>query len=243
MLRLPAIRGVIDRRILVNFRVTPAALRPLLPAPFRPKLVRGSAIAGVCLIRLCEVRPRFVPRAFGLRSENAAHRVAVEWDADGAVREGVYIPRRDTSSRFNVAVGGRIFPGEHHPAEFRVEESDERLSVALQSADGLTRVRVEARVAGALPASSVFGSLDEASRFFAGGSLGYSATRRAGVYDGLELRSFGWAVEPLEVTGVESTFFGDQTRFPPGSVQFDCALLMRRIAHEWHAHPQLVAPG
>jgi hypothetical protein len=239
MIRLPALRGVIDRRILVNFRVTPAALRAVLPAPFRPKLVGGMGIAGVCLIRLSEIRPPLVPRALGLRSENAAHRIAVEWDDGGTVREGVYIPRRDTSSRFNVAVGGRIFPGEHHPAAFTVEESDERLSVALRSTDGLTRVAVEGRVAAALPAASLFATLGEASRFFEGGALGYSATARPGVYDGLELRSFGWALEPLEVTRVESTFFADPALFPPGSVAFDCALLMRRIAHEWHAQPRL----
>ena len=30
-------------------------------------------------------------------------------------------------------------------------------------------------------------------------------------------------------------------RFPPGAVAFDCALLMREIAHEWHAREELCA--
>jgi hypothetical protein len=32
---------------------------------------------------------------------------------------------------------------------------------------------------------------------------------------------------------VESTFFLDEERFPPGSVEFDSALIVRDIPHEW----------
>ncbi len=57
-MHIPVIRGVIDRRILVNFRVDAAVLARLLPAPFRPELVNGPGMAGVCLIRLKDIRPR-----------------------------------------------------------------------------------------------------------------------------------------------------------------------------------------
>jgi hypothetical protein len=40
-MQIPVIRGLIDRRILVNFRVDPDVLTRLLPIPFRPKLVNG----------------------------------------------------------------------------------------------------------------------------------------------------------------------------------------------------------
>ena len=119
-MQLPVMRGLIARRLLVNYRVEPQTLEWLLPAPFRPKLVAGFAVAGICLIRLEQMRPEFLPSFVGVASENAAHRIAVEWtDADGSVREGVYIPRRDTSSRLNTLVGGRLFPCMHHHADFR----------------------------------------------------------------------------------------------------------------------------
>ncbi len=60
-MRIPVIRGVIDRRILVNYRVDPEVLARMLPAPFRPKLVNGTGMAGVCLIRLKHIRPRLLP--------------------------------------------------------------------------------------------------------------------------------------------------------------------------------------
>ena len=121
-MRLPVLTGTIRRRLLVNFRVHADVIERLLPHPFRPKLHRGSAIAGICLIRLEHVRPAGFPARLGLSSENAAHRIAVEWeDAEGA-QEGVFIPRRDTGSLLNHLAGGRIFPGEHHRADFKVAD-------------------------------------------------------------------------------------------------------------------------
>ena len=68
---LPVIRGVIDRRILVNFHVDPGVLAGLLPAPFRPKVVHGVGMVGICLIRFRRVRPAFLPAWLGISSENA----------------------------------------------------------------------------------------------------------------------------------------------------------------------------
>jgi hypothetical protein len=233
---LGVVRGLIERRVLVNYRIDPDVVRKQLPAPFRPKLAPdGSAVAGICLIRLSSMRPPLIPSPFGLRSENAAHRIAVEWNSPSGTQEGVFIPRRDSSSRLNVLVGGRLFPGLHHPARFHVLEDGQRYCIEFRSLDGAVHALVDGTVAADLPSESVFPSVRDASTFFEAGSLGYSATRRAGRFDGLELRSFRWRVDPLEITAVASSYFEDETRFPSGSARFDCALLMRDIAHEWHA--------
>lgn len=240
-MQIPVIRGLIDRRILVNYRVDAAVLARLLPAPFRPKLVNRVGMAGVCLIRLKDIRPRFFPSFLGISSENAAHRIAVEWDQNGQIKEGVFIPRRDTSSRLNTLTGGRLFPGVHHHAAFEVQEHDDRYRIELNSDDRQTHLLVEGHVAEELPSTSIFGSLMEASDFFQKGSLGYSVTAKPDQFDGLELRSFDWQVQPLSVGKVKSSFFEDRALFPAGSVEFDCALLMRGIEHEWHGRGQLCA--
>jgi uncharacterized protein YqjF (DUF2071 family) len=131
-MRIPVIQGLIDRRILANYRVDPDVVARVLPKPFRPQLVRGFAIAGICLIRLKNVRPKFLPLPWGIHSENAAHRIAVEWDVNGKTQTGVYIPRRDSSSLLNSLAGGTLFPGEHHYATFKVQESDSQLSINVQ---------------------------------------------------------------------------------------------------------------
>lgn len=238
-MRIPVMRGVIDRRVLVNYRVDPDALAKILPSPFRPQLVQGFGIAGICLIRLKQLRPRLLPSFLGVGSENAAHRIAVEWDAGGELKNGVFIPRRDTSSLLTVIGGGRIFPGVHHRARFDVRESAEHLRIDLTSADDSVRVLVDGDIASQLPANSIFSSVADVSQFFESSSLGFSPTRKDGRYEGLELQTFNWHVDPLDINQVESSFFNDQAVFPSGAVTFDNALLMRGIDHQWHGRESL----
>jgi len=238
-MKLPVIQGVIRRRILANFRVDPQVMQQQLPVRFRPKLQRGYAVAGICLIRLEHIRPRFVPESIGLNSENAAHRVAVLWDEDGVSREGVFISRRDTNSQLNHLLGGRIFPGEHHQSSFSVAESDSEISISLESTDSTVAVQIEGTTAKTLPRDSIFSSLAEASAFFEAGSIGYSVTHDPNRLDGLNLKTEQWQVEPLEVRKVESSYFSDETKFPSGSIEFDHALLMKNVAHEWHSAEDL----
>jgi hypothetical protein len=241
MLTMPTVHGLIDRRILVNFRVDPDLAEGCLPPPFRPQLVGGHAIGGICLIRLSQLRPSLVPAAFGLASENAAHRFAVEWEEQGRLRRGVYIPRRDTSSRFNVLAGGRFFPGTHHLADFDSRETDQRWRVSFRGRDGGAHASIDAAAAEEVPAGSVFGSVEQAAEFFRQGADGFSPARRPGSFDALRLQAEDWSLTPLHVGEVASSYFDDLERFPAGTVAFDSAFLMRRIAHRWVTLPRLTA--
>ena len=122
-MKIPTIQGVIDRRILVNFTADPDVVRKIVPEPFRPKVYKEKAIVGICLIRLKNIKLKGLPDFIGVSSENGAHRIAVEWDEEDVTKEGVYIPRRDTSLRLNTILGGRVFPGKHYLAKFNVKES------------------------------------------------------------------------------------------------------------------------
>lgn len=104
----------------------------------------------------------------------------------------------------------------------------------MESDDGEVRVRVRGRFGGSLPPSSCFASLSEASGFFEPGAVGYSITSTPGRLDGIELKTHGWRVEPLQVEEAHSSYFADPLRFPAGTVTFDCALAMRNLRHEWH---------
>jgi hypothetical protein len=238
-MRLPHVHGVIRRRLLVNFRADPAIVAGLLPAPFRPKLHGGWAVAGICLIRLEEIRPKGFPRLAGLASENAAHRIAVQWDEGGATREGVYVPRRDTGSLMNHVAGGRLFAGQQHRARFDVDDTPARVSLAMTSADGTVHLQVVARPATGLPTASIFDSVEAASGFFEPGAIGFSPTASGRRLDQVVLSTHGWSVAPLAVDDVRSSWFADPARFPTGSVTFDCGLIMRNIAHEWREGPSL----
>ena len=224
------INATMERRILVNYRVDPEVLAAILPPPFRPAVVHDYGLAGICLIRLAGVRPAGLPPALGVTTENAAHRIAVEWDTDDGPATGVYIPRRDTSSRLAVLLGGRAFPGWHRRARFVVDEGHGSYRIRFSNRE--VDVRVTAHRADSVMTGSVFRSLDEASAFFRCASLGYAATPAPGVYDGVELATDTWGMEPLHLDEVHSTLFD----FEP-----DSAFLMVGIDTTWTPLPDLVA--
>lgn len=239
MVSAVSVEGVIRRRLLVNFRVRPDVLADILPAPFEPRLVQGWGMAGLCLIGLRNLRPGGVPAFVGLQTENAAHRIAIEWTGETGRRQGVYIPRRDTNSALVRALGGRVFPGVYGRADFSIIEDRDRVVVRVRSADGKASAFVRGHVGECLAEDSVFRSLDEASRFFEVGSLGFSSSSRTNQLDGLELVSEWWKVEPLYVEAWESSFFGNTQVFPIGSVEFDSALIMRGIPCRWRSHGEM----
>jgi len=242
---LPSFRGVIDRRILVNFRIEPDALAGVLPDPFEPRTIDGVAIGGVCCLRLADVRPRGLPAALGIGAESAAHRIGVAWDdgverratrsarpprstahGSGDRRQGVYVPRRDTSSRLVAAVGDRTF-GRHERAAFDVTEGNGRYELTMQSHNDGTSIHVAGHVTDTLPEGSVFPDVEAATDYHQCGIEGYSPSPDGARLDCLAMQVDDWAVKPLAVDEVRASFFED--RLPADAVTFDNALLMADV--------------
>jgi hypothetical protein len=227
--------ATVERRLLVNFRADPDVVRRMLPAPFEPQVVHGASLVGMCLIRLGNARPAWMPRFAGLTSEHVAHRIAVQAPEGARAWSGVYIPRRDSNSRLAVAASRRFFSGGVHLADFSVDEDGDALRIAVASRDGELNLVVDGRRGSALPDHSVFADVEEASLFFQRGSAGYSDGARTGTYDGVQLAIPSWSVQPFDVREVHSSFFDDASVFPRGSVEFDNALLMRDVESTWDA--------
>ncbi|RYJ44435.1 DUF2071 domain-containing protein [Flavobacterium beibuense] len=229
-MKIPTLHGYIDRRILINYTADPKVIQNLLPYPFRPKLQNGKAIVGICLIRLKNIRPKGLPQFIGVNSENAAHRFAIEWDENGETKEGVYIPRRDTSSTVNAIAGGRVFPGKHNKAKFNVSEAGKHCALSFSSSDAAF-MNLEASETNQFNSESVFEDIETASAFLKGGRIGYTPGNSG--LDSVILDTYTWQVKPLHVTKVESSYFNDKNLFPEGSIKFDNALVMHNIEHEW----------
>ncbi|QES90098.1 DUF2071 domain-containing protein [Rhizosphaericola mali] len=231
-MKIPTIHGYIERRILVTYVAEPDIIKQILPAPFRPRLYNGKAIVGICLIRLKNIKPKGFPNFIGVNSENGAHRIAVEWEENHQLKSGVYIPRRDTNLRLNTFVGGRIFPGKHYFAKFNVIESQNNYHLDFTSSDN-TQIAIDAFKSKYFDEKSIFQSVDNVSNFFENGDVGYSPNGKN--FDGLKLIPYYWQVAPLQVTNIQSSYFGNKTIFPEDSVKFDNAILMENIEHEWQS--------
>jgi len=221
----------IERRLLLNYRIDPELVTAQLPPGFRPQLISGWAVGGVCLIRLSRTRPSGLPGWLGLSSENVAHRFGVEWDDNGETHVGVYIPRRDTNSRVVAAAGGPVFPGLHHRSQFDVNESPDRIRISLRSSDRQVRVEVEAQPTDRLE-SQLFRSVEDAMQFFKRGSVGWSPSS-TGTLDHVQLVSDRWTARPLAVSRVISSVFDDPGQFPADRCTFDSGLLMKNLPATW----------
>jgi hypothetical protein len=227
-----AIDCTIERRLLINYRIDPEVAMRHLPRPFRPHLVSGWAVGGVCLIRLGELRPAHLPRAVGLRTENMAHRFAVEWDDDHGSQVGVFIPRRDTDSHLTALAGDRVFPGVHHLARFEVQDEGSNVHISVCSRDGSLALTASARESAAL-GGELFSDLDDAIAFFRQGSLGYSPSDQPGGLIGVRLECPRWDARPVDVDFVASSMFDDPQAFPAGSCTVDFGLAMRDLPARW----------
>jgi hypothetical protein len=224
---LATLRAQVRRRLLITYRVDPDVARRLVPEPFRPQLVDGSAVAGVCMIGLRAIRPGWLRPHVGFRSENIAHRIAVEWSEHGETRTGVYILERHSSSVLPVLAGGRLFPGVQKRGRVDLDESDSRFRVQM-SAPG-THVAVDVELGGAWT-STLFPTVDAASAFYEHGSVGWSPRRNGAGVEPLQLTSREWAVEPAHAISVRSSFFD---ALPAGSAVLDSVVAMRDLPFVW----------
>ncbi len=240
--QLPVITGLLDRRILLNYSLDPDYLKRFLPSPFKPRLFNGVGVGGICMIRFSGLRPKFVPPFMGIDSENAAHRIAVEWEFNDKKFEGVYIPKRNTASQFNYITGGKIFPGIFQMSKFDVNEQSDNYQIKITpSGQNQPMVEFQGEASTKLSEKSIFPALKVASDFFAKGAIGYSLSADKSHFQGMELRMLQWDIQAMNIKQASVHLFENSSSFPVGTAKLDSAMLMKNLRHEWHRIPEIPA--
>ena len=232
-MELPVLDGIIDRRILINYRIKSEVVKLLLPPHLDPLVINGYASGGICLLRLKNIGVKHSPSFLRINSENAAHRFLVTFTRRGQLHKGVFIPRRDTDSLLNVLLGGKMFSWPHYSAAFEVEEETGRYAVSLRSKDGKIELETVSQLTTDFPTNSMFDSIGQASSCFENCPTGISPSTRAKKFKSIQLKTKTWDVKPLQVHSLKSSFFDNRSLFPHGTIEFDNALLMEGIEHEW----------
>jgi hypothetical protein len=133
-----------------------------------------------------------------------------------------------------VAAGGRVFPGLHRRADFRVTETATEIAVAFADRDSRCRVDAAVAISRQLTGSELFASTADASDFFRSSPAGFSPNRRTAQLDGVELQTRAWSIEAAKIHHVSSSMYDDRERFPAGAIHRDSALVMRNVPVEWH---------
>jgi len=224
------------RRLLIAYRLDAQVARDLIPAPLRPLLVDGRAVAGICVLGMDGIRPLGIRGRWGLRSENATHRIAVEWDEGGETRAGVFIFERYSSAAHAVLFGGRLFPGVHRWARFTIAEDRDRFAVSM-SGPGVS-LSADVEVGDDTWDSALFATPEDASEFYRAGCVGWSRQHDGVTLERVTLSSTAWAAEGARLHGLRSSFFDS---LPAGAAEFDSVLVMRDIPLELSAAPRPAA--
>jgi hypothetical protein len=232
MMKLPKLATTIERRIFTTYAVDPEQIIPYLPEGIKPQLVNGKAIAGVCLLRMGNIRPSFISPNIGITAENAGHRIAVTYlNDEGQETVGVYAPFRHTNSRLAVAASGTIFPGIQKAAHFDVHEAGNNFKVNMTSKDVSVEVDVDL-ASEADWSSQLFPTFAEASAFYEEAKVAWSPTsedanRRI---EPLKLEHAYWEIKPAHINHIHTSFFDS---FPKGTVRLDHALIMQNVPAWW----------
>ncbi|MFW5929208.1 MAG: hypothetical protein ACOCT0_02170 [Halobacteriota archaeon] len=168
-----ALRGNVDSRITVNYRVDVDELESVLPDALVAREVDdGVGVGGVCLGVVRGARPGGVPRLLGVNAESALHRVAVEWDGG----KGCYVVRRDVDSTLGAIAGRALLPGALGRARTTVDVDGERFYARVDCDTEF--VRLDAREADGLPGDSVFGSPGDVLEYYGETEVAYAGRPR-----------------------------------------------------------------
>jgi hypothetical protein len=218
--RITPVHGVIERRLLVNYRLDPDVAKEVLPAPLRARLIGGYAVAGIALAHLGKIRPAGLPAVVGLSRETGMHAIAVEWEGARSLHTGVFVVHHDSAG---AGPGWRL----RRAARFTVDERADGLRVAYISRDRTVRVDIDVSLAAGLAGSALFRDVRAATRFLeldGPGGVAWGPSLR-----GLKLSAGDRCIGAARVRTVTSSIFADTSVFPAGSVHLDSALLLRDL--------------
>ena len=217
--------GTIRHRLLINSLADPAEVAPHLPPGVRPHISSsGGVVVGCCLIAIDSARPWPLPEMVGVTIRAVAHRISAEVGPKDAPQRSVYVPCRHTDNRPAVAVGGRLFPGVHRPAEITIEESTNLLSWSVSGRDSDVgfNIAVEADIANAPDART------EVAEIVIGTVLGVSPAHSAGSIEGADMCPENTDAKTVKLRSLSSSFLESFSTAEPAET-----LLMTNVGVTW----------
>ena len=221
------VTGLIKKCILVNYRIVPDLVEPLIPANCAPKLHGGFAIAGVCIIQFAKVRTKGRMEMLGAAYSTCAHRVAVVWKGSvGTAKQGTHIFQRQSSGPIGKLGGGWLFSSEATPAAFQFDDDGKSVFADVKSKDGTMDFNVAGKSSNLVSKHSGFNTPAEAVAFFGPSSGEANGPSR-------------WSFESLECDTSFSAVFCNKAKFPEDSTFLDSAFIIRDVKYEWSKEADL----
>ena len=226
--------------VCVNYRLDPAALRPLVPEVFDLDLYGGRAWVTLTASRLKDFGVGWVPAAVRMNFYQATYRAHVAYtDFRGRRLRGCYFVRSETNSRL-MSLTANLLPEfrAHHCRTYPMlmARQGEHLLLSVDSdpdpAGKVVLVLDTARSLPGMPAGSAFASVQAAYDFLVDFYDAFSYAPDTGEVFLLQIDRGPWNVQVVEPVDYYLGFFSDGP-FPPGSAELDSVFYFRNTPYRW----------
>jgi len=230
------VRAWFDHSLVLTYALPSEVLSPLLPPGLMLDTFGGFGFLAVAMVQTRDLRPVFLPRAFGQDFFLTGYRIFARFRTGGGrMLRGLRILRSDTDRRRMVWGGNLLTHYQYRLAEAAVEETAGILAVTIETPDGQADVQVVARLNVPMntpPPGSPFPDLHQA-RLFAGPlpfTFDYEKeTHSIVVIEGVREN---WKPVPVPVEVKRLTFL-EHPPFDRARAILANAFHVRDIAYEW----------
>jgi len=199
-----------EHALVLTYALPESVLAPLLPPGLELDTYDGRAFLAVATVRTRDLRPVFLPRAFGRDFFLTGYRVFTRFKtAEGKILRGLRILRSDTDSSSMVIWGNRLTRYGYCKAEVESAKQNGELYFKVVTPNGQADLELTANIArlpGSLPPGSPFPNIETAIRFAA--PLPYTFDYEPETNSMIVVlgRRTKWDPQPLELQVHKNTF-------------------------------------
>ena len=229
--------GTLEHTFLLNHAVSPEKLRPLIPRVFEPDLHKGHAFFSLVIVDLRRMRPAWLPAFMGFDYVHIGYRVPVWFESNGSRRRGVYFVRSDGSKRLFNFFGNVMTYFNFQPARVRLDWREGEVAI---DASCVPEEKCDVHVVldtknrhDALPANSLFDSLEEATTFFTELEQGFWFDQQRNEVNIVVIERPHWPIKPIQAKEYGAQFFQDGNAFDTTTAKPDVFYHVQGVPYVW----------
>jgi hypothetical protein len=232
--------------LTLTYALPENVLAPLLPPGLELDTYEGHAFLAVAMVQTRDLRPSFLPRAFGRNFFLTGYRVFTRFKtADGRVLRGLRILRSDTDSSSMVTWGNRLTRYGYRKAEVECAKRNGEIHFKVVTPNAEADLEFTGKTGslqGPLPPGSPFPSLEIAREFVA--PLPYTFDYEPETNSMIVVlgRRSKWNPQPVKVEVHKNTFL-ESSQFSRGHAVLANAFYIEDVPYGWDRGRREQLPG
>jgi len=233
--RVP-IKAQLESSLVLAYALPEGSLKPLLTPGLELDTYRGFGFLAVAMVQTRELRPSFLPAAFGLDFFLAGYRIFTRYRTrEGRTLRGLRILRSDTDRRSMQVFGNLLTHYGYELSHCRTERAEDLYAVEISTPHGDADLKVEADMGiepGSPPPGSPFADLREARKF--AGPLPFTFDYEQQTHSMIRVEGVrrAWNPRPVSVR-VERNAFLDREPFRSARPILANAFYLENVPYSW----------